>query len=212
MASKPLTVQLKALLEAKMKDAIETNGLEYRGGFLTVEAVTDILTKENLAKQLAEHPDARWHSWHARGELAGKIRDNQKQLYTILLLINESHRIHRVHETEVDSIKDEFLFKTTTTGYTQERLKNQSFFEGIATAFYRKQWIFPPGLSTSKTLDFPAECFVFPFKSTRHTLGDGNGGYHGDVYAVEVPSYFLQTSRSDQSSQVRLYICSLCSC
>ena len=59
MASKPLTVQLKALLEAKMKDAIETNGLEYRGGFLTVEAVTDILTKENLAKQLAEHPDAR---------------------------------------------------------------------------------------------------------------------------------------------------------
>lgn len=209
MASSLPTADLKALLEAKMKKMIDKNGLEYRGGFLTVDYVQEIFTTENLAEQLKDHPEGRWHSAHVRKQLAVSIRENQKQLYSILLLIGESHRIHRIPQSEAKLINDDHLFGPTTNAYELERLQSMTFFDGIADAFYRKQWIFPPSLSAPKTLEFPAEHFRFPFTSERRTLGNG---YHGDVYAVEVPSSFLQTKQSNDISQVRscnslLYSC-----
>jgi hypothetical protein len=203
MANNPPTADLKVLLEAKMKKTIEENGLGYRGGFLTVDYVQEIFTTENLAEQLKDHPECRWHAAHVRKQLAVSIKENWKQLYSVLLLIGESHRIHRIPQSEAKLINDEYLFGSTTDTYELERLQSVTFFDGIADAFYQKQWIFPPGLSAPKTLDFPVKHFHFPFTSARRVLGDGQGGYHGVVYEVEVSGSFLRTRQSNGKSQVQ---------
>jgi hypothetical protein len=205
MASKHHPVDLKGLLEAKIKQTIEANQLEHRGGFLTTDFVTEIFTTENLAEQLKDHPEAESVPSEDLRKTAQKIRDHQKQLYAILLLMGESRRIHSVIFSEVNSIKDEFLFRPTTTvpslqWYTKERLDRLTFFDGIADTFYRKQWIFPPSLLTTETLEFPEKHFVFPFESAPELLGSG---LHGDVYKVTVSSHFLQIRQSEQVSHVR---------
>jgi hypothetical protein len=204
MAGVSPTVKLKTQLLAELKRTNELNHLPHRGAFLTTDRVDEIFSTESLVEQLKDHQDGKHLSVHARKALAERIKVHHKRLYAILLLMDESSRIHGIPEGEIDLIRDDCLFapiksKLTMKSYTQEKLKDLAFFRGITDEFYKKQWVFPPTLSTTETLEFPPEHFIFPFISDRRWIA---GGYHGDVHEVAVLSEFLHWPLGNQTTRV----------
>jgi hypothetical protein len=203
MAGVPQTVKLKTLLLAELRRTNELNHLPHRGAFLTTDRVDEIFSTESLVEQLKDHQDGKHLSIHARKALAETIKVHHKRLYAILLLMDESSRIHGIPEGEIDLIRDDYLFapikgKLTMESYTQEKLEDLAFFRGITNEFYKKQWMFPPRFSTTETLEFPVEYFIFPFTSNRKSIG---GGYHGDVYEVAISSGILHSPLGHQTPQ-----------
>jgi hypothetical protein len=179
------------------------NGLPKRGGFLTFEFIDGLFTIENIAEQFRQHQDSLPLPRKERYLLAQSIKKDQQKLYAILLLMDKSDRLT---SSKARAYTDKFLFPTAQPGHASlpcpssklEKLKNSALFHGIASAFYEKQFVFPPSLSTTTTETYPL-CFTFPFASQRDLIGHGS---YGDVFKVEIPNGFLQSNQRGKAPQV----------
>jgi hypothetical protein len=148
MAGMLSTMKLKEQLMTKLEETDKLNDLPHRGAFLTMECVDEVLTADCLTEQLKDHPNGQRLSLLSHKTLARTIRDHQKRLYSILLLLDKSNHIHHIPLEEVDKIKDDYLFTPTGTTpksefYTQERLNSLTFFDGIASEFYKSRTLSP---------------------------------------------------------------------
>ncbi|EDU46300.1 hypothetical protein PtrSN002B_010278 [Pyrenophora tritici-repentis] len=191
---------LKDELMAEIERRERQNRLPVRGGFLTLEFIDELFTVGNIAQQLREHEEVRLLPKKERIQLAQFIKQNQQKLYAILLLMDESHHLSL---NNARAFTDESLFDIPEPGLASlpcdlATLETLPLFRGFASAFYEKQFVFPPGLPTGRTISHPPH-FIFPFANERERVGYGS---FGEVYKVEIPSGFLPPQADEKVSKV----------
>lgn len=186
MDGKKLTWDFKKELEAHIKEKGENNGLKSRGGFVSEEFLERLFNSENLVKRL-DH-DFRNHKYL---DLVSFIRKRAKRVYGILVLIDEPMRIRSLKKRQ-PSVDDALLFhatgKESRVYCRRETLRKDKDLEDIADQFFEMQWIFPPTLSSEKTLEFDPKLFRFPFNT--EPIHKGSGG-SGQVHEIKVDETYI---------------------
>jgi hypothetical protein len=196
----PPSGNLKDKLMAEIERRKEQNRLPVRGGFLTLNFIDELFTVESIAQQLQQHEEGRRLSRKEIIQLAQSIKQNQQKLYAILLLMDKSHHLI---SNNAKLFTDQRLFEIPEPGLASlpcrlEILETQSLFNGFASAFYEKQFVFPPSLPTSRTVFYHPH-FIFPFANERERVGNGS---FGEVYKVEIPNGFLSPLADEEASKV----------
>jgi hypothetical protein len=141
-------------------------------------------------------------------KLESFVLDSASKLYTILLLIGESHRIVKIFSD--DRPPDDGMF---VQKYAHEQpycssdyLNQNQHFQDIAEKFFQKQWCIPPVLRPDNTPKFPLADFRFPFETKPRRLGGGAGG---QVWQVKISSGHLikgDKPTSQVSSSTAFYV------
>ena len=165
----------KAQLESEMERATSQNGLKYRGAFVTDQFLKELVTQKNL-KEYAEWKHAsdplnlKSMDYQRKSQLLDLICISGRKLFAILVLVDQPWHTAKLllADTKID---DDYLFGPKIGGKMTycalETFQSITELSPIAEECYKKQWHFPPRLSSDDIQSFPANLFMFPFVSVR---------------------------------------------
>lgn len=118
-------------------------------------------------------------------QLEAYVLGNACRLYTILLLIGESHRIFKIF-LDTNQLNDGIFMRRHEheLPYCQlELVRTIRHLENIETEFFNTQWTIPAVLCREFTHRFPIDHYRFPFESKPEIIGKESHGY---VYRVAI--------------------------
>ncbi|KAH7407059.1 hypothetical protein DE146DRAFT_418242 [Phaeosphaeria sp. MPI-PUGE-AT-0046c] len=131
--------------------------------------------------------------------LESTVRMRAPKLYSILLMINHSHRIVRLvkHDPPIDDSIFNAALKSKLSYCSEERLIEEPLLCDIAANFYKAQWRIPPRFNPGAHESFPCTLFRFPFVGAPAYKDNGSWGV---VYRAKIADCHLT---SDPSVPVR---------
>jgi len=188
VAKKHFTVDLKAEIEKEM----ECSGYDRssrNARFVSRDFIADLFKSTNPPKlQLSIQADLETlerggFDLQTEGikieKLIAHVRNEASKLYSVLLLVGQSHRIVRLYNDDhpaTDHIFEKGENSSDVSYCSLEYLKAMPQLSDIAEEIFENQWCIPPILHREIDQTFPVGLFRFPFQTMPQLIGKGGCG------------------------------------